>query len=536
MAETEEVKMDKMKKKADRPVEWNYKKIRSNIRRTVFFKGIKPYLILLLVIFIFSFIGVISSNAQGLINRLDMEFGVGAVDPDNMHAIVDYIYNLKIIKALPAPVGDLAATILWGIVTSYSWILNLLGRNKAYVQRNLGEVFAFIMIFAFIYNIISDFIKKTFSVGTARGLMENRFQKSIRMRRILAPFGNNNLFHIIIVMTEYLVISFLWWLTIVGGIIKYYQYLFVPYILAENPKLSWKEARNLSMQMTKGYKMKMFITHLSYIYLVALSFIPFLDLLICLPIYYTTDVELYFTLRQRMDIDRSLLPETAFDQKAYVERIKDGEDPDSIKPEYLLPDFSLKNSDFDKADKYRLTDFIIMFFLFSFVGWLWEVSLHVVQDHAFINRGTMYGPWLPIYGAGGAFIIIFLCKYKGNKPKLFLLTMVLCGILEYLTSFVLEFFNNAEYWNYDDMFANLNGRVCLAGLIAFALGGFLGIYILGPLIKNLVDKIGRKWSVIICSVLVTAFVIDLICCIVFGPNAGEGIGQQLALAFSHVCG
>ena len=104
--------------------------------------------------------------------------------------------------------------------------------------------------------------------------------------------------------------------------------------------------------------------------------------------------------------------------------------------------------------------------------------------------------------------------------------MIICGVLEYFTSFVLEFFSNRSYWDYHDMQLNLNGRVCLAGLIAFDIGGFLAIFIVGPFIKNFMRRLGDKGAKIFCSILTVLFVIDIICCIVFGPNIGEGIGKE----------
>ena len=41
-----------------------------------------------------------------------------------------------------------------------------------------------------------------------------------------------------------------------------------------------------------------------------------------------------------------------------------------------------------------------LFFAFSAAGWLWEVALHLVFNGELVKRGTMLGPWLPIYGAG----------------------------------------------------------------------------------------------------------------------------------------
>lgn len=49
---------------------------------------------------------------------------------------------------------------------------------------------------------------------------------------------------------------------------------------------------------------------------------------------------------------------------------------------------------------YSVTSVILLFFSFCFIGWLWEVSLHLVSDGEFVNRGVLHGPWLPIYGMG----------------------------------------------------------------------------------------------------------------------------------------
>ena len=101
----------------------------------------------------------------------------------------------------------------------------------------------------------------------------------------------------------------------------------------------------------------------------------------------------------------------------------------------------------------------------------------------------MYGPWIPIYGFGGSLHhIFFLNRFKSSKSKLIIFTMLLCGVLEYFTSLVLDFAMNASYWNYKKFTFNLNGRICLAGLTAFAIGGFAGVYLLGPTIKSLLRK------------------------------------------------
>ena len=107
--------------------------------------------------------------------------------------------------------------------------------------------------------------------------------------------------------------------------------------------------------------------------------------------------------------------------------------------------------------EYSLRDFIFFFFVFCFIGWLWEVVLYIVMDHILVNRGTMYGPWLPVYGVGGVAIIFLLDRFKADKVKLFAMAMVVCGIIEFKASWVLDFYFNSQNWDYKNEFLNVNG-------------------------------------------------------------------------------
>jgi len=212
---------------------WSYIEMRRRIRRTVFTKGIKAYFVLILIIFLFSFIGILQYNASGLINTLDMQYGRGIVQKDDILNILDYVRNTELMQAMPEFVREeIVISIIWSILSTYSWLINLFAMNRAYMARNIGEVFVFIMLFVVIYKGITSFFKKTLAVGLNRAVMENRFQRDVKIRRILAPFGNHKFFHVIGVMCIYIIVMALWWITIIGGIIKHYQYLCVPYLLA----------------------------------------------------------------------------------------------------------------------------------------------------------------------------------------------------------------------------------------------------------------------------------------------------------------
>ena len=150
-----------------------------------------------------------------------------------------------------------------------------------------------------------------------------------------------------------------------------------------------------------------------------------------------------------------------------------------------------------------------------------------MQHHELVNRGTLYGPWLPIYGCGGVAIIFLLNRFKNNPTRLFLMTVGLCGVLEYAASLILDFIYNASYWDYKEMFLNLNGRICFAGLLLFGIGGMFGIYIAGPKIREMMRSLPRRKQILICAVLVALFAADLICVAIFGFNSGSGVGGSI---------
>ena len=184
------------------------------------------------------------------------------------------------------------------------------------------------------------------------------------------------------------------------------------------------------------------------------------------------------------------------------------------------------------ARHYSVCSLISMFFIFCIVGWLWEVSIHIVEDGIFVNRGVLHGPWLPIYGSGGVMILLVLNKLR-QKPMLeFISAIVLCGVVEYFTSYILEVTHDGQkWWDYSGYFLNINGRICAEGLLVFGLVGFAGVYFLAPLIDNGLSRFKLKQVLPICVILVLIFTVDNLYSAKH-PNVGKGItdyGQTVAL-------
>ena len=173
---------------------------------------------------------------------------------------------------------------------------------------------------------------------------------------------------------------------------------------------------------------------------------------------------------------------------------------------------------------YTLTSYILMFFIFSFIGWIWEVLIYVVEDGMFVNRGTMFGPWLPIYGVGGVCGIIFLKRFIDRHVLTFFLVTGLCTVIEYFTGWYLETYKGLKYWDYTGYFCNIKGRVCLEGALIFGFAGCAGIYIMAPFFDDLIKKIPFKIRVVLCILLVSLFCFDFVYS-KYNPNIGRNITE-----------
>ena len=132
---------------------------------------------------------------------------------------------------------------------------------------------------------------------------------------------------------------------------------------------------------------------------------------------------------------------------------------------------------------------IIYFLVYSFLGYLSEVAYCSIGQHRLVNRGFLYGPWLPIYGFGGLLVVIFLDPVSQWPPLVFVLAFLLTSLLEYFTSWALERLFSVKLWDYSRMKVNINGRVCLLNSTLFGIMGLALEYVVYPPLSDAIDRI-----------------------------------------------
>lgn len=158
--------------------------------------------------------------------------------------------------------------------------------------------------------------------------------------------------------------------------------------------------------------------------------------------------------------------------------------------------------------EYSIATYFIYFIIIAICGWLMEVTLQLVQKHKFADRGFLIGPYCPIYGCGALLITLFLTKLEEYPLALFSVTILVCGVLEYFTSYIMEKIFHARWWDYSENKFNINGRVCLETIIPFGILGLALIYIVNPFIFDNLARIPESTLNIIAIIIAVIFAID----------------------------
>lgn len=140
---------------------------------------------------------------------------------------------------------------------------------------------------------------------------------------------------------------------------------------------------------------------------------------------------------------------------------------------------------------FSISTYVIWFILFSFLGWVWETIFCSITKHHFQNRGFLFGPICPIYGASALLFIAVMAVIPESTPVwgLFLIFALGSAVVEFLTSWYLEKRFHARWWDYSNVPLNIQGRICLPATIGFGAAGLAGAKYLIPLLAQVSDRI-----------------------------------------------
>lgn len=484
-------------------------------------------------------------------------------------------------------------------LTSGAYFMTLLLGIRSLVGTDSAAVVIMLLGAMLFMVFVEVFVSGVCRTAILRMFLEGRRYERVPVQRAWFLLRVKKWCHVGVVQLVTSLLSFLWGLTIVGGIVKYYSYYLVPCILAENPAIGALEAITLSRRMMKGHKWECFVLELSFLGwdLAGILTLGLSDIFFKTPYKLAVMGEYYAELRclsQESAIEKAeLLHDRYLFERADAQTLEqvygDVEEACGTDTEqdlglqgihrFLADVFGVSVSRSRELEEledrrsrrlqieedrealegtiyptrlhpipekrkrkwvvslnylryYSVWSLLMMFFALSFMGWIWEVSLHLITDGEFVNRGVLHGPWLPIYGCGSVLMLLFLNRFR-NRPALeFVLIVLLCGSIEYFTSLYLEIVHDGtRWWDYTGYFLNLRGRICAEGLLVFGIGGMAIVYVLAPFLDGVFRRLPVKALMTAGIILAGFFAADQVYSSVC-PNVGEGITHYEAFPAS----
>ena len=168
--------------------------------------------------------------------------------------------------------------------------------------------------------------------------------------------------------------------------------------------------------------------------------------------------------------------------------------------------------------KEQLFNILTYFVIYSFLGWVMESIVRSIAEKKLINTGFLVGPMCPIYGIGAMIMLLFLDRFENNIPLLFIVSIVVLTIWEYLVGVLLETIFKTKYWDYSDQKFNFQGRVCLTNSICWGILGVLFVKGIHPAIIKLLEKVNihiLHYAIFIISIVA---IVDMIVSVIKVKN------------------
>ena len=178
----------------------------------------------------------------------------------------------------------------------------------------------------------------------------------------------------------------------------------------------------------------------------------------------------------------------------------------------MYKDYLEKNHSFDK--KTMLGIFCMIIVIGGVFGFLYEYLFYFFNGgmKEFYYRGGNFLPWINIYATGSVMIYILTYKYRKSPLKVFLISVISTGLLEYFSGLGIYIIGDGlRYWDYNTEilnFGNINGFVCLRSVMFFGLSALLLMYVIVPFCFHVANKSNKKVFLIVTISICSIFLAD----------------------------
>lgn len=150
------------------------------------------------------------------------------------------------------------------------------------------------------------------------------------------------------------------------------------------------------------------------------------------------------------------------------------------------------------------------FILYAHLGWYLEVIYAFYSSKKFVNRGFLFGPYCSMYGVAAIVLIYSLRPFENNIIILFIASVVITSVIEYITGYILEKMFNTTWWDYSEDPLNLHGRICLGFSLLWGGIAVLLVKIVNPFFDRFLKYIHSFHGRTIISIILILMIVDLV--------------------------
>lgn len=171
----------------------------------------------------------------------------------------------------------------------------------------------------------------------------------------------------------------------------------------------------------------------------------------------------------------------------------------------------MRISNLSKRNTFNLL--VLIMIIGGIIGFIYEEIFYYFELGELVKRGSTFGPWIPIYAFGSIFITVITYKYRDKPLIVFLLSLVITGVLEYLTGMFFYEVLHTRLWDYNTEilnFGNINGYVCLRSVLLFGFAGLFLIYYIIPRLIKIINKTNKRILNTTCLLLLILFFTDIV--------------------------
>ena len=161
---------------------------------------------------------------------------------------------------------------------------------------------------------------------------------------------------------------------------------------------------------------------------------------------------------------------------------------------------------------YTWYQWLTFFYLYCFLGWIFESSYVSILQRRPVNRGFLRIPLLPLYGSGAVMMLWVSLPFQDNLTLTYLSGVVGATALEYLTGLAMESLFKIRYWDYSHKKYNVHGYICLESSLFWGVLTILMTHIVHRPIARAVLAIPAGQDILFVTAVSAVFLYDTIVC------------------------